>query len=191
VKPTAGEGTEFTKNLPYKGIPDLNTISVYDIVSPLVDTTKKFMKELIGVNLSEKEVCKLKAEKRLYLKALAAFINLKGAIEGKVILSVEENLARKVAKSFLMGDFQEGEEEEYMEDALGETLNTIVGNSIRKFPGLEDAVLIEAPTTLRSEKASVSYANMEIWTHYMEFDGDELSLSLITTDGLLNTDSKC
>ena len=66
-----------------------------------------------------------------------------------------------------------------MEDVLAEVTNIILGNSLKKFPGLEELVIIDPPISISSDEVLVKHLKAQIWICKMKTELGDLSLSLV------------
>jgi CheY-specific phosphatase CheX len=64
------------------------------------------------------------------LESVSSFIQVNGAVQGGFILSVDERLARQLAKRFVIADITDEEAEGYAVEAVAEISNIISGNAL-------------------------------------------------------------
>jgi two-component system chemotaxis sensor kinase CheA len=185
VSSKAGGGTEFTIILPICKTPELVKVTIDDIMTPLMNT-------IIG--LVESQLCEagsssigMNAEKtdRMVLKKYTAFTDIKGALEGRLALSFDGDLARRFASGFSVDGLPEGDDTGAIEDSISECLNIILGNSIKMFPGLEELVLYNSPVTISSEGTIIKYPESDVWTCSIKFDFGSMSLNFAVPRGML------
>ncbi|MFZ5354767.1 MAG: response regulator [Bacillota bacterium] len=175
------EGTEFCFMLPYEEISAISEISITSIMNPIIEVTKDFILNYTGESITSVDNFNIEKPDKLLLKEYTAFINIKGALRGMFIISIDEKLLRRIIKKFILGSLDPKDENVYLEDVLAECSNTILGNSIKKFPGLENLLAITTPITISSNNALVKYPESIIWTCAMETTKGNLGLSFITT----------
>lgn len=181
----AGMGTVFTFYLPYLESNKLPSISVNDIINPLLHTIEKFFSQEIGENLLH--CSPVEKKKRLKLYKTTAFTTIKGIIRSYFILSIDEGMGNKLVHKMIIDEIEAGTEDSYVEDVLAECANIILGNSIKHFPEIQELVMMEAPVTLFSDRTAIKYLNADIWTCNMEFTIGKLSISLMTQEKLSGT----
>lgn len=151
------------------------------MITPLAETAEQFFREQVGHSLQAQTPFQLSAEDKVSLRNITTFIGVKGALEGRFVLTMDESLASATVRSLVYSDLSEEEEQRLAEDTLAEASNIILGNSIRRFPELEPYIVIEPPITLQTRGASVKYADAAIWTCRMACGAGALRLSLILT----------
>lgn len=160
----------------------LQYISVSDIMNPLVMTARGFIADQIGLSKKSLRALKLHQVEELVLKDVSSFINLKGILEGKFVVSMDKQLIKAIVKNFVIGYITEEEVEEYIEDILAECSNIILGNSIKLFPSIENHVIIDSPMTMTSQYAAFRYSDTGIWTCIIDSGLGSLSVSFISSD---------
>lgn len=163
-------------------MPNACEISVSDIMNPLVKTAKGFIADQIGLSKKSFKALKLHRVEKLVLKDVSSFINLKGILEGKFVVSMDQQLIKELVKNFVIGSMTEEEVEEYIEDTLAECSNIILGNSIKMFPDIEEQVLVDSPKTMTCQYAAFRYSEKGIWTCAIDCGFGSLSVSFISSD---------
>ena len=179
-----GRGTEFRFRLPYESVSEFPEFHVPSIIEALTETTDSFFADHLDVKVSPREDAALQAPDKLHLQQVTSFIAVKGAVEGLFALSMDEQFSTALLRKLLIEDLPRELETEYVEDSLAETANIILGNSIRKFKGFEEILIMEPPTTIYTEGASVKYADSEIWTRDLASDFGTLRLCFILNRGM-------
>jgi len=169
----SGRGTGLSKVL---------EISVSDIMNPLVMTTRGFIADQTGLSKKSLKALELHQVDRLVLRDVSSFINLKGIVNGKFVVSMDHQLIRAIVRNFVMGNMTEDEIDEFIEDTLAECSNIILGNSIKKFPDIEEYVKIDSPMTISSQYAAFRYAETGIWTCAIDCSLGSVSISFISSD---------
>ena len=178
VKTRPNEGTEFNFTLPINKPDSLPQISLSNILSSLQSTAVDFMKEHIDtippVNSS------ISYTSKVNLNKITSLVNMRGILDGIFAISLNENLAGSIMKSLIIDDISEEEEYEYIEDAVSEFSNIILGNSIKKFDNIEDLITIGTPTIICYNGASIKHENSRILSSSMKWNDFALSLSFIS-----------
>ncbi|MFZ5353058.1 MAG: AAA family ATPase [Bacillota bacterium] len=177
----ANEGTEFHFYLPYSKAGALPEISTISFMNMLLETMKRFFYQNLGLSAAgAADACFISTDE-LWLKPYSVLINLKGAIWGKVILSADEDLSKSILNSFSMSSISldESNEREYIEDVLGECLNTVLGNLLKRLQDLQELVIIEPPTAIYSRNACLKYSQSDLRTCELEIDNGRISISYV------------
>jgi CheY-specific phosphatase CheX len=92
---------------------------------------------------------------------------------------MDRRLAEKLLESIVIGELSKEEIDIYIEDVIAETSNIIVGNSIKKFPGLEDLIVIEPPIAIRLSDAVVRFIDSTAWSCRIESEYGNMTISFI------------
>ncbi|MFZ5351745.1 MAG: ATP-binding protein [Bacillota bacterium] len=177
-----GVGTTFCVKLPNEESVSVMSIAVSDIMNPIIETAKQFIMEQVGIKDCRFNNIFIEQVQKLYLKRVSSFINVKGIIRGKFIMSMDEMLLRRIIKQFVLEDLTEEEEVSYMEDTLAECSNIILGNSIKSFPNIEEYVIMESPVTMLSDNAALKYSESGIWTCTVECETGSMDISFVTDE---------
>lgn len=176
-----GEGTSFEFSLPIV-TEEVEKIPMYELMGPLIKTTKSFIEEQTGLEVQGMDQYLVQRPEKLALHKKTSFITIRGAMECPFILSMDESVLRRLTRSIILQEMEEGEENEYLDDALAESTNIILGNSLDSFPGLGDHLIIDAPVSLSSEEGLVKYKRSQIWTCELKLTEGNLSVSLVVPD---------
>jgi len=178
VDTTVGEGTTFYFELPYEGVSELPELNLPSIITSLTETTTHFFAGIDLPLLPEEDVV-LNVGEKLHLNQVTSFINVKGAMEGLFVLSIDEPLSKALLRKMMFEELSPEEEAAYVEDSLAETANIILGNSIRKFKGFEEFLIMEPPTTIYTDGASIKYTDSEVWTYDLRSEQGQLRLCFV------------
>lgn len=182
VKSKKDIGTEFIILLPYKEMEYLTDMNAEDIMKPLVVTAQDFLSTHIGIKSAYLNEYKISVVEKVSLFKYTAFLNLKGILNAKLIVSADDSLTRIIARNYIIDGMTEEEEDEYMEDTIAECSNIFIGNSLKHFPGIEELVAIEAPVTINSDGASVNYPYSKMWSCSISCEAGNISFSIVTTE---------
>lgn len=180
IKTKKDTGTTFEFILPCVQLDFLKEIKVEDIMKPIVEKANSLMQnqfKLIPLQIEDFDMLEYN---KLSLFEFSAFLEIKGVVQCKVILSMDKSLASCILRSFINEELDESEKGDYIEDALGECLNIIIGNSIKMFPGLEELIQIESPVTIHSGDTSIKYIESKIWSCHMEYQEGDLTLNIVS-----------
>ena len=178
VKTELGKGSIFNFYLP-KETEEVWGVTISELMQSLVDTTSQYIQELVNLKVTYEESFRVRELEKIELDKVTVIINIRGALEVVVIVSIAEPVLRKVVRNFILDEITLEEEEAYMEDVLGEVTNIIIGNSFEQFPGLEELLIIDPPISISSEEALVKYQESQIWLCKMQTELGNLSLSLV------------
>jgi len=182
VETVLGQSTIFNLYLPLEN-EEVWTLPVSDLLAPLLETAQDFLAKQIGLEAEPADQTAIIRQNSLELNRKTALLPIRGAIECYFVLSVDDEVLRLMVRNYLMDDLQPGEEEEYMQDILGESANTILGNSVKYFPGLEELLIIDCPVALASEEALMRYKEAQIWNCQLQTSAGRFSLGLVVPRG--------
>lgn len=179
VDSAESKGTKFTVTIP----------KLEDYESALI-TSEKFMEALIDTStdiIYRNTGYKLNADKFDYkntiiLNNITALISLSGTINSIIMISVNKNMAKSLAKGFIIENIEEEEIFNYAEDVLSELSNTIVGNAFGKFENSKGIFHIGLPAVLSNNEAYVKYTQSQIITSNLVCDDFEFSINMLLVE---------
>ncbi|MBU7007962.1 [Fe-Fe] hydrogenase large subunit C-terminal domain-containing protein [Phosphitispora fastidiosa] len=178
VKTCPGQGTEFIFAIPMEN-EQFWGLAASEIMKPLIETTSNYLRNHVNLEMDATEYFDVSTPERVLLYKFTAYITIKGAIEGLFVISMEEEVLRMVVRKFILEDLNRDEEAEYMEDVLAECTNTILGNSLKSFPGLQEMIVIDTPVSIFSRDALVKYQESMISTCNIETRAGKLCLNIV------------
>lgn len=178
VETVLGQGTTFYLYLPLE-TEQVWAVPVTDLLEPLLDTARNFLAEQVGLEVEPFNQTSIIQSNSLELNKKTVLLSIRGAIECYFVLSVNDQVLRLMVRNYLMDDLQPGEEEEYMQDVLAESANTILGNSVKHFPGLDELLVIGSPVALTSDDALMGYKEAQIWSCKLETTAGRFNLGLV------------
>jgi len=182
VETVLGQGTTFYLYLPLEN-ERAWAVPVSDLLEPLLETARHFLAEQMGLESEPTDQTSIIRPDSLELYNKTVLLAIRGAIECYFVLSVDDEVLRLMVRNYLMDDLQPGEEEEYMQDILAESANTILGNSVKYFPGLEELLVIDSPVALTSEEALMRYKEAKIWRYQLQTTAGRFNLGLVMPEG--------
>ncbi|HYF75343.1 MAG TPA: ATP-binding protein [Candidatus Nitrosocosmicus sp.] len=174
-----GKGTRFLFKLPYESIPEMSDLTAASIVDPLIETAKEFIANELDCKVISFKKSSISKQDSIRLKDFTCFIGIKGFVFGRFVVTMDRKLAEVLLEKLIIGELTKEEADMYIEDVLAETSNIIIGNSIKKFPGLEDLIVIEPPITLELSGAVVKFTESSSWSCSIESDYGSMLISFI------------
>ncbi|WP_276352091.1 ATP-binding protein [Cohnella caldifontis] len=176
-----GQGTLFRIRLPAEDLSELPRLGVPTVIDPLIRATGQFFREQAAIRLEAGETTLLRQEKKdkLLLGKVTTFINVRGALEGIFVITADDRLSRALLQHLVIGGVAAEEEDAFVEDGLAEAANVILGNSLKQLQSLEEFILMDPPVTIRTEGASVRYADSEIWTCLLDSEEGQLRVGFV------------
>jgi len=163
VSSHTGQGTNFRIKLPYEEVHDFHTVEFPAVLEPIVEKTIAYFHEHLKLEFQPLTTFELLPVDKLILRKVTTFVNVRGALEGTFLLSIDKPLSLSIVKRFLFEEISDDETILYIEDSLAESANIILGNSMRTFDSYEEYILMDPPITFFTENASVRYAQSDIW----------------------------
>gem|GEM_PF-285290 len=175
-----GKGTRFLFRLPHDSALDCSCLSVDSIMEPITETTLKLLEQKLKCSAEALKAEDLANVDSILLKDHNCFIGIRGLISGRFIFTIDRGLAERLLKNVIIGEeLSDSESEIYIEDLLAESTNIIVGNSIHKFPGMEDLVILEPPISIKVTDTSLKYMNCPAWSRNVETPFGSISVNFI------------
>ncbi len=141
------KGSEFRLIIPFIDsckIPELNAT---DIMKPIIENAERYFNSILKIPVKKCNIDIL-INQKIYLNKFAAIISIKGAFSGTIIMSVDDIMAENIYLKTMNAGFEPEEDEraEFIESAITENLNVILGNSIKNMKDIEDKVMITPPS---------------------------------------------
>ncbi|MHB1393532.1 MAG: ATP-binding protein [Clostridia bacterium] len=184
----SGKGAKFLFQLPYEAVIEVSDITAASIIDSLVETAKEFISNELKcetISFNKSSFCRLE---NILLKDFTCFIGIKGIVFGRFVVTMDRKLAEKLLENIVIGELTKEEADMYIEDVLAESSNIIVGNSIKKFQGLEDLIVIEPPITIELAGALVRFTDSTAWSCKIESEYGNMDISFIVPyDSLFGT----
>ncbi len=172
-------GTRFLFQLPYEAAMEISDLSVASIIAPLVETAKNFIMKELKCEVLQSYINTFSRLESILLKDFTCFIGIKGIVFGRFVITMDRSLAEKLLENIVAGELLKEEIDIYIEDAVAETSNIIIGNSIKKFQGLEELIVIEPPIAIRLPDAVVRFIDSTAWSCRIESEYGNMDISLI------------
>ena len=110
----------------------IQEISINDMLTTVVNRAKKYMKHEMKLDC-DKNNSKADRVDKPFIKDFTALINPKEILRGIFVMSFDEGLAKYLVRRFVYEELTASEEEEYIEDTLGEILKIVLGNAINHY----------------------------------------------------------
>lgn len=178
---TPGKGTEFIFTFAYDKLDKFSEIDTSPFLKQIIEATIDFFYQQIEVVLTQSSSVRLTDLDNLSLNRITAFINIRGIIQGILVMSLDESLAMQLARKYVVG-FEDGTEEKfYMEDTLSECLNTILGRTTNKNSNVKGMIQIESPISINSTSASLRYYASNVMTYNFTSPKGNLNVGFIST----------
>jgi two-component system chemotaxis sensor kinase CheA len=181
VRSVQGEGTQFIFTLPAQEDAEFPEFTDPSMMSPVLDSASQFLQDTLRLDCRVSVPFHQLDTDKLHLRHITTFLHLKGAIEGMYVVSVDRTLAKQIVRQMVIDDLTEEEEQNLLEEALAETANVVIGNSVKWFRYFEDFVMMEPPISMSTEGASIKYADSVIWNSELVCCGEPITLALVMT----------
>lgn len=123
------------------------------ILNPFFSSAYDVIREMAGDDVVRGEL-KLHKQKDYPSKGFAVIIGVTGALEGRVIIDMDQSVAVKFAEVMNMEDI--GEFNELVKSSMGEVGNMVSGRAISKLQDSGFDCRISPPTLFEGEKMSIS-----------------------------------
>lgn len=114
------------------------------------------------------------------MRNISTFIDVVGNLNGRLMISADENLVTRLADQYLGHDDAVSYEQSLLESAFSEFFNTIAGNALQQLPEWEEDVNIGTPVTIWAKGASAKYAAAETHTWNIDTELGQLYFSVIS-----------
>jgi two-component system, chemotaxis family, sensor kinase CheA len=174
-----GKGTSFRFYVPYEELSSVQEMDFPQTLQPCIETTLQYFDKFAHLSLTSSPLFERLTGEKLTLKKVTSFVGFKGAVEGIFVMTVDEALSREMVRGIVLDPLTMDELDAYVEDALAETSNIILGNSIKLFQYFSDFMIMDPPVTIYTEGASIKYTDAEIWSCVMECEFGKMQISFV------------
>jgi signal transduction histidine kinase/HAMP domain-containing protein len=178
VNTMLGKGTEFRFFLPLLDWAASEPPTMWQISKPLLVETKNLLTSM-GLTVRECIHVEGSANGKVLLRSLTAFVDVKGIMGGKLVLSADEAVVEHMAAACLQDGVTEVSKEKWLEHVLAKIANEIVNNALLQVPNSDGAVKAESLVTILAQDASARYPQSQVSTWKLETGLGWLNLSLI------------
>lgn len=173
------EGTTFTIILPKFEDVEENIITEEEFIRKMAKTTKELIYKQTGINF---DMEKFDMSKTIALNKMTALISLKGTLNSIIMISVNEIMAKKLVKGFMVYAVKEEELIQYAEDVLAEISNTILGNTFGYFENKRYLFRIGLPAVLCNTSGYVKYTESQIVSCKLAYEEYEFSINMLLNE---------
>lgn len=150
-------GIKFAISLPKKEVNEISIISHKDFLGDIVATTHDIICNKTGYDFIDKQV---NYNNIIDLNDINVLIRIKGSINCIVGFSVDTYKAQILVGSMLLGNVSDEDYVEYMDDACGELVNTILGNMLQKYQDTKNVFEIGIPIVFRTGGGYLRYNHL-------------------------------
>ena len=168
INTVLGSGTEYIFDLPVPGFNEVPQFSMPSIITSIIQTIQDYASRYLDI-IPNKDIKIISAD-RVYLNKYTAMVNIRGVIDGIIMMSYNGNLLREFARVLFADEINEDEDPEILEDLTAEVTNIILGNSLKYLGDFEDLVRIGIPTVTANRGTSIKKSTAQIYTCSMEND---------------------
>ncbi|MEK6266644.1 MAG: ATP-binding protein [Clostridium sp.] len=172
-------GTVFTITLPKLDGSLENTTTPQKFAQELIKSAKDIIRSQTGVEFELKDI---KTKKAISLKNITALFSLKGTLNSLIMISVNEALAKRLVKGFIIDEVAEETIKDYFEDVIGEISNTILGNTFGSFENTKNIFHIGVPAVLSNTDAYIKYTQSQIFSCEMCCGEYEFSINMLLVE---------
>lgn len=184
VQSEDNKGTNFTIRLPKKTDNENNLFSSDDFLKDIVMTTRDIVSNKTGYDFLEKQ---MQYNNIIELDEITVLISIKGSINCMIGFSVDTYKAKHLVRSMLLGNIDDEELSEYMDDACGELVNTILGNTLEKYQESKGIIEIGIPIVLRNRGGYLRYNRSENICYRLTYENHNVNIFMLLEDEYLLT----
>ena len=174
VRSVLGEGTEFSFFLPYEKAEEAESLSIRDLAKPLLQAAEGLLQEQCGLEVTRIHYLDSASEGNLQLRKVSSFLNVKGGLAGKILLSADEKIVQAGIKARVRTAA-----EDKLENVLSQYAQQLFRQALEAWPQGPAEVNVEPLLSLLAEDASAKYSHSQTSTWVLETPVGSLSLSLI------------
>lgn len=177
VESVVGGGTGFKCFLPVPNPQNQIPETLLEAAKPLLDTAKDYLQKNTGLTVGEWKYCDRPSDGKLPLLKITTFVDVKGVVNGKLVLSADEAVVIRMAAA--RGKSSTTPAEKWLESVLASCAHEVFGDALAKVRQWDDAVKADAVVTILAEDASAKYPQTDVLTWSQETAVGRLNLSLL------------
>jgi signal transduction histidine kinase/HAMP domain-containing protein len=177
VNTAPGGGTEFRFFLPLLSRNHSNSETVLEAAKPLLDAAKDFLAKKIGLTVREWTHTGSPPEGKLPLRKITTFVDIKGIVRGKLVVSADEAVVKRLAT--IGAEVMTQPDEKWLESILAQSAIEIFNEALARVPCWDDAVKAETIVTILAEDASANYPQAAALTWTLDTGSGRVNLSLL------------
>lgn len=183
VESELDKGTVFTLTLPkFEDNEDI-LVDVEDFMKELMETSREIILSQTGLEFEAKTV---ELKNMITLNKITALLSLKGTFNSIIMISVNECMANRLVKGFMIENIEENDIINYVEDVLGEISNTVLGHAFGKFEDTNNIFHIGIPAVLSNSDAYIKYTQSQILTCTLVHNEFEFSINMLLVEDDVN-----
>ena len=182
VETKSGMGTRFIFTFPNEKANSVAKISANALVKPLIETAKGFLQKHTSLSIAQFDSYCFDKNESIALKEFTSFVEIKGILNGRFVVSVDDRLARLITQNTILEEMTEEEESTLVIDVVAEFSNIVVGNSIHMLPELDSLIIIEPPVSIHLKDAYIRFMEATSWTCTLITDMGNISISFVSKE---------
>ncbi|MEE9465680.1 MAG: chemotaxis protein CheX [Candidatus Neomarinimicrobiota bacterium] len=155
-----------------------SAMTLRNLVRLFMQRVEGFLLEDLHFKGRVKPVGQIARVDEVILKEVVAVIKMTGALHGTIILSFDENLARKIVVRYVPDGTSKEKLESLFYDTMAEMANLIVANSIEKFPQGYDQISLGVPKAWRNQNLRLRNMGNDLWSAEAKTSHGNFSISL-------------
>ncbi len=153
-------------------------MTLRNLVRLFMQRTGEFIQVDLAISRNIKPVGQIARVDVVDLKEVVAVIKISGSLQGTIILSFDESLARQIVHGYLPDGTPEKKVESLFYDTMAEVANVIVANSIEKFPRGYKEVTLGVPKAWHNQNAQLRNMGDDLWSAEAKTTKGNFSISL-------------
>jgi hypothetical protein len=125
---------------------------MYLLMNSINNITKKFLANELKIELSSSESAKAIRQDQLLLKRFTSYTRIEKPFKIKIVLSIDDNLAKLLSEKVFLQEIKNGSGNKFIENAISEILNILIGNSTDILQNLGNPITFEIPKFLEKRE---------------------------------------
>ncbi|NLC27944.1 MAG: chemotaxis protein CheX [Campylobacteraceae bacterium] len=126
------------------------------IIKPILLRMQEYFTKDIGIDLQPNEA-EIVRTSHIELLSYSVLINLSGGVNGGFIFTVEKSLGERLLELFSEVEISPEDRDEFVGEALAESLNIIIGNSYHLIPCGGEKIKFSPPLGLGGSSSIENY----------------------------------
>ncbi len=172
-----GKGSCITFVIPIITYPELPSIIIEDLLCNIVAKTQELALHYLKLDFGN--MCQAETNDTLQLEKFTAVINLRGLLDGFVLMSYNETMVRNMTQIYHNIAYNDETDHEIPGDVTAETSNIILGNSLKSLESVQDLFILGTPTVLFEPVIITRPSGVPIYNCSLQSNGHKVIISFI------------
>ncbi len=175
-----GKGTQFRFTLPLIDAERVVSLPIQSVMKEMMEVAVRQIEHFTDLEVDIRDFSMETTQNEpVQLMDISAIIQIRGILDGTLILSVNHAFATQSLKHLGLEPEEDEDEGMLINDLVGEAANFLIGNVLRQLPDLKLAFRMDTPLVISHDQAEMQFTDYEIHRFGFEKNGYRYTASLI------------